>query len=122
MITTAATLTAGQTFIDEYSRTLTAVRVERPNEHGVYVYIEGQSYPEYFLNDHKVTATEKPAPASAAAAWKPAKPRARRELICSAHYYDAEGRHRVAWYRDNDTLQAGLDRLTAKGYSIISWA
>lgn len=122
--TTAAKLTAGQTYRDEYRQTHTVERVEagQAGGRGVYVYVEGQGYPEFYLNESAVTLTEKPAPVAPVAAWKPAKPRARRELTCSAHYYDNNGRHRAAWYRDNDTLQAGIDRLIAKGYMIISWA
>lgn len=128
MKTQAQQLEAGQTYRDQFSRNETEFHTVERVEHGVcngrgvYVYVEGQGYPEFYLNEQPVTLMEKPAPKPAPVAWKPATPRHKPDLTCSAHYYDANGRHRAAWYKDNDTLQAGLDRLIAKGYTIISWA
>jgi hypothetical protein len=53
----ASQITAGQRFTDDTGHSFTATRVEagQANGAGIYVYVEGQAYPEFYLNETPVT-------------------------------------------------------------------
>lgn len=54
----AEQITAGQTFTDNMGHTHTALRIENaPGGAGVYVYIVGQGYPEFYTWGTPVTVT-----------------------------------------------------------------
>ena len=55
---TANTLTAGETFTDETGHTFTVVSVDHTaggTRQGVYVFVEGQGHPEFYLRNAPVT-------------------------------------------------------------------
>lgn len=77
MNTTADTLTAGETFTDETGHTFTVTRVDLTaggTRAGVYIYVDGQGHPEFYLRNAPValdarTASNR-AEALKAALWR----------------------------------------------------
>ena len=61
----ASQITAGQRFTDDTGHSFSATRVEagQANGAGIYVYVVGQAYPEFYLNETPVTLNSNPAPA-----------------------------------------------------------
>ena len=61
----AQQLTAGQRFTDDTGHSFTVTRTEpgQADGKGIYVYVVGQAYPEFYLNWTEVTLNSNPAPA-----------------------------------------------------------
>lgn len=119
---TATEIQPGDMFRDSMGHVHTAVRVERNVAGGacIYVYIEGQSYPEaYFPTD--ATEIVELAPVAPRPFFYYEKPKRRVECDSSINAISPKGARRKFWYKDADTMKAGLDRLIARGYEIIAY-
>lgn len=53
--TTARYLDTDDNFTDEMGHMHQVATITRPHVRGLYVYVVGQSYPEFYLNDHVMT-------------------------------------------------------------------
>ncbi len=80
---TAETLTAGRKFTDNMGHTHTATRIEdAPGGAGVYVYVKGQGYPEFYVYGTPVTGY----------VWENAKPQpVRKPFYVLTRKYKANG-------------------------------
>jgi hypothetical protein len=96
----ATQIAAGMKFTDDMGHSHTAVRTEAgvANGRGVYIFVEGQEYPEFYLNETLMFVEAAPAPK------RPAAPVMGPQTI----QYVIESERRIAYlarYKDSDDMK-----------------
>lgn len=126
----ASDLRGGDVF--EYSgHTYTVRRNEEAAHEHRMVFVEGSIYAMEFYGDSPVELISRKDWKQEVAQYKEAKrPASRRSVASKASHRDRmnsvhcispKGQNRTFWYRDEDTMHAGIDSLIAKGYDIVTY-